>query len=115
MTTINPEVFDRAAERVERDGMTKGAYYPGWGDNGCDSHLNVRRYIQENNPRVCAFGALYAEAGTDDATDYFIFFAKVLGLAGSFDIAEWNDLPSRRKAHLVKAFRKAAEKARESA
>lgn len=120
MTTINPEVFDRAAERVERVGMVKGGYYPGWlkedSERGYVPLHETREKIREGDLKCCSLGALIAE--TPDLTEFEVyadFFARALGFEDNFDIPVWNDLPSRRKRDLVKAFRKAAAKAREAA
>lgn len=119
MTDINPEIFERAAERIERTGMTKGAYYKVHGDEDYVEYpLEVGEHIRETDAKCCVLGALAAEAlvGDHDAKDvveqYARFFASTLGLT-NWDLPEWNDAPSRRKGDLVRAFRRAAAKARE--
>lgn len=118
MTKINPEIFERAAERIERTGMTKGDYYKGHdeGDFPEEYPLEVGEHIRETDVKCCALGAIAAEVATADTeegvvSEYSNFFAKTLGLT-SWDIPEWNDAPSRRKRDLVRAFRRAARVAR---
>lgn len=118
-TTIDPEVFDRCAERIERKGMVKGGYYREWVDDGDEPIWRVGEKIREGDLKCCSLGAIAAEIGDgnlyNDFETYSDFFARVIGLGDNFEVPEWNDLPSRRKAHLVKAFRKAAAHARGSA
>ena len=108
-TTLDPEIFDRAAERIERTGLVKGGYYRGWNDDGVESLGETGEKIREGDLKCCSLGAIAAEVEDEfDFTTYSDFFAKVVGLEDNFAVPEWNDLPSRRKAQVVKAFRKAA-------
>ena len=119
MTTLDPEVFDRCAERIERKGMVKGGYYRGWNDDGSEPMWSVGEKIREADLKCCSLGAIAAEIPDcdlyGDFETYADFFARVIGRESNFDVPDWNDLPSRRKAHVVKAFRKAAAHARGAA
>ena len=112
-TTLDPEVFDRAAERVERSGLAKSGYYPGWDENEGETMWQVREKIRNDNLRCCSLGAIAAEVSDADLSFnfdiYADFFARVVGVGTNFEVPGWNDRPSRRKNHVVKAFRKAAE------
>lgn len=112
-TTIDHEVFTRAAERIERTGLVKGAYYRGWDESGNEALFEVRNKINEGDLKCCSLGAIIAELHDPDTdlSDYGDFFATVIGLDSNFAVPGWNDLPSRRKAQVVRALRKAAVEA----
>ena len=116
-TRLDARVFTEAADYLEREGLTKGAFCKG--------------------KRRCALGALYEgyaavhpginlweepdEEGfiwaTEEAADlvwrYGEALGRTIGLQYSAYVPEWNDDPKRRRAQVVAALRKTADRINE--
>lgn len=112
---IDPDVFERAADRIEKYGLCKHEYYPGWLDTQGDT-LHIRTEAQKNVP-VCTYGALCAEVpvtSKSSIADMVSWYGGYLQEIIKVDsIENWNDKPSQRKGRVVAALRKAAKAARD--
>jgi len=106
-------VFERAADRIERYGLNKHAYYKGWDPNVHSwSPKAVGEEIRRDNRRCCTLGAIYAES-TEEFATAATRFARHTGLEDDHDIPTWNDRPSQRRGRVVRALREAAAKERQ--
>jgi len=109
------DVLDRAADRIERDGLWKGSYYQGSRIDlsvaGSGLHT-VRIRLHETPQPCCAIAALVAES--DDFGDALNALRTHLEF-GNFDtIMAWSDDPRRPGAEVVAALRGAAAQERAS-
>lgn len=111
MSAIYADVVSRAADRIERDGFYKGAYYKGW-DSDHEGVWMVAEIIRARNVPCCTLGAIYAEANVCDKTAVVSALTRCLGL-DAWGIPDWNDKPSQRKGRVVAALRRAAKKMNE--
>lgn len=103
--TLDPDLFDRAADDVSRDG--------GWLQGDLGSLIDGRP--------VCAMGAVYRQCDAElrvasIARPYFDHLKATLGLSefapdGDFmdPIAKWNDAADRTAGEVADAFRTAAK------
>lgn len=101
--TLDPDVFDRAADDVSRDG--------GW----LQGQLGA---FEESDAAVCAMGAVYRQCHKYRAgglSQHLDHLKATLGLpdvtAADFKdpIAKWNDQPGRTAGEVADAFRTAAK------
>lgn len=104
--SLNPDLYDRAADDVSRDG--------GWLQGALGTP-------EESDAAVCAMGALYRQcdahlSNAAVAGSYFEHLRETLGLPESSaiddfrdPIAVWNDHPDRTAGEVADAFRTAAK------
>lgn len=115
MSTVLANIFERAADRIQRSGFQKHGYYPGWSESdGRWSPKEIGEHIRRDNLKCCTLGAIYAESPDTGGMDASDRLAAHLGLSYGGAIPEWNDKPSQRKNRVVAALRRAAQKERET-
>lgn len=122
-TALDPEVFERAAARIERDGFHKGDYFPGITSLDMDDSTlrMVGEYLRDSPVPCCALGALAAEA-PNCAEEY----GDVLGRAiypgevavdtherFNIYVPDWNDAEERTAEDVIAALKATAKSVRE--
>lgn len=109
------QLFDRAADHLEKYGWMKDDFFPGAVDAKSkpgESHHDFVKRGAKRKP-CCALGVMHAVA--KDSTEFAVMQSTFETVVPSIrngtyiSIWEWNDVKSRRKADVVRAFRRAAE------
>jgi len=110
-------LLDRAADHMDEVGLVKGTFYKSFdimdysGEDKTVLRLGHGKY---KNAPCCAYGALYAKAGsTDDVYLASRLVCADLGEQWEYDgLDGWNDAKGRQKRHVVSAFRRTAARLR---
>lgn len=103
-------VLNAAADHLEKVGLHKGWFFKGTDVDGTVGDLVRMAKREFADAPKCALGAIAYAARTDKQ-----FGAADRALSALIpkrywnDVAEWNDLPSRRKGQVVAMLRRAAE------
>lgn len=103
------ELLRCAADHIEQVGLHKGNYFKGLPEvPESDEDVLALAHGDFKNAPCCVFGALFVCA---DAVDEVSDAARraELTIRHDYSLDEWNDLPSRRKGHVVRMFRRAAD------
>lgn len=111
-------MLDDIADYIEKYGLQKETYFKGVSlGSGPPVDLAFQFVGDGETPKCCTLGAIYMRTAQEDQ-DHRLWtdrvFAALRQHAGldCYDIPNWNDAKHRRKADVVKMFRKVAEKVR---
>jgi len=96
------DIFDKAADLIEANGLHKGEATPGH----ATASTAAQQAILAGAP-CCTVGALFTASPQSGA--YRAFRRWLSDSVGPIDIITWNDAPERTQQEVVTALREAAE------